>query len=57
MTHTTSTPDEQSWGALEETPRLGNLLEEYGEITAILPILAGRLSQWIAQVQKQERDE
>lgn len=41
MTNAASTPDVQSSGALDVAPRLGHLLEEYGEITAILPVLAG----------------
>lgn len=41
MNNAASTPDGQSPGALDVAPRLGNLLEEYGEITTILPVLAG----------------
>lgn len=41
MTNAASTPEVQSSGTLELAPRLGSLLEEYGEISAILPMLAG----------------
>jgi len=41
MTNAASTPEVSSSGTLELAPRLGNLLEEYGEISAILPVLAG----------------
>lgn len=41
MTNAASTPDIQSAGALDVVPRVGSFLEEYGEITTILPVLAG----------------
>ncbi|WP_449418185.1 HMA2 domain-containing protein [Phormidium nigroviride] len=41
MTNTASTPEVQSSATLELVPRLGSLLEEYGEISALLPVLAG----------------
>lgn len=40
MTNAASAPEVQT-ETLEVVPRLGNLLEEYGEISAIVPVLAG----------------
>lgn len=41
MTNAASTPELQNLGTLDVAPRLGTFLEEYGEISTILPVLAG----------------
>jgi Heavy metal associated domain 2 len=41
MTDAASNPTGQGLETLEMAPRLGGLLEEYGEIATILPVLAG----------------
>lgn len=43
MTDAASTPELKSSDSLAIAPRLGSLLEEYGEIATILPVLAGLL--------------
>lgn len=43
MTDAVSSPHIPTAGSLEVAPRLGSLLEEYGEIATILPVLAGLL--------------
>ena len=41
MTNAVSTTEVKDSGALDLAPRLGTLLEEYGEISTILPVLMG----------------
>lgn len=41
MPNNLSASDDQGVATLDLAPRLGNLLEEYGEIATILPVLAG----------------
>jgi len=41
MTSVASMSDAQNSESLDLAPRLGTFLEEYGEISAILPVLTG----------------
>jgi hypothetical protein len=44
MTEAASTPEIQSTGSTDLAPRLGQWLEDYSEIAAILPVLAGLIA-------------